>query len=269
MRLILSRKGFDSAYGGVPSPILPNGQLLSLPIPELGSSRHYGELSCKHRNVGEIVEQLTQGAISRTSSAHLDPDLDPETCTRSASWRPAFGQSGAAARHLDKQGVGVGDLFLFFGWFRQTELVAGRLRFVPDAHDKHVIFGWLRVGEVAVRPVPGLEQHPHFRQPPGAPYAFSRVYVAPSKSGGGVFRTFDPRLQLTVKRGTRSEWLLPHFFLPRDRTPLSYHGNPLRWKRTAAGVRLRAVSRGQEFVLNADAYDGALDWARSLGARVP
>ena len=33
MRLIFSRKGFDSQYGEVPSPILPNGQMISLPIP--------------------------------------------------------------------------------------------------------------------------------------------------------------------------------------------------------------------------------------------
>jgi Nucleotide modification associated domain 3 len=33
MKLILSRKGFDSAYGGVPSPILPDGTLCPLPIP--------------------------------------------------------------------------------------------------------------------------------------------------------------------------------------------------------------------------------------------
>ena len=33
MKVILSRKGFDSQYGGMPSPILPDGTLLSLPIP--------------------------------------------------------------------------------------------------------------------------------------------------------------------------------------------------------------------------------------------
>ena len=33
MKLILSRKGFDSQSGGCPSPIFPNGTLYSLPIP--------------------------------------------------------------------------------------------------------------------------------------------------------------------------------------------------------------------------------------------
>jgi len=33
MKIILSRKGFDSEAGGYPSPILPDGTMLSLPIP--------------------------------------------------------------------------------------------------------------------------------------------------------------------------------------------------------------------------------------------
>ncbi len=33
MKVVLSRKGFDSANGGIPSPIMPDGTMLSLPIP--------------------------------------------------------------------------------------------------------------------------------------------------------------------------------------------------------------------------------------------
>ena len=39
MKVVLSRKGFDSASGGCPSPILPDGTLLSLPIPEMKFSK--------------------------------------------------------------------------------------------------------------------------------------------------------------------------------------------------------------------------------------
>jgi len=38
MKVILSRKGFDSASGGHPSPILPDGTLLSIPIPSMNYS---------------------------------------------------------------------------------------------------------------------------------------------------------------------------------------------------------------------------------------
>ena len=34
MKFILSRKGYDSQYGGEPSPVLADGTMLSLPIPD-------------------------------------------------------------------------------------------------------------------------------------------------------------------------------------------------------------------------------------------
>ena len=37
MKIILSRKGFDSENGGYASPILPDGSLVSLPIPNTTS----------------------------------------------------------------------------------------------------------------------------------------------------------------------------------------------------------------------------------------
>lgn len=37
VKFILSRKGFDSGSGGRPSPILPDGTMLSRPIPEQDS----------------------------------------------------------------------------------------------------------------------------------------------------------------------------------------------------------------------------------------
>ena len=39
MKAILSRKGFNSAFGGYPSPILPGGEMVSLPIPSKDSIR--------------------------------------------------------------------------------------------------------------------------------------------------------------------------------------------------------------------------------------
>ncbi|MDR5905606.1 hypothetical protein [Franzmannia qiaohouensis] len=38
MKLILSRKGFDSSAGGVPSAILANGQLLEIHHPKIYDS---------------------------------------------------------------------------------------------------------------------------------------------------------------------------------------------------------------------------------------
>lgn len=44
MKVVLSRKGMDSRAGGIPSPILPDGMLLSLPIPNEKSGVPYDAL---------------------------------------------------------------------------------------------------------------------------------------------------------------------------------------------------------------------------------
>ena len=44
MKIILSRKGFDSEYAGQPSPILPDGTLLSMPIPYSNEIIKYTDL---------------------------------------------------------------------------------------------------------------------------------------------------------------------------------------------------------------------------------
>ena len=51
-----------------------------------------------------------------------------------------FGQAGNAQRELDNLGVGEGDLFLFFGWFRDFQQ--------SKKADYHHIFGCLQVDEV-------------------------------------------------------------------------------------------------------------------------
>ncbi|HEX6606573.1 MAG TPA: hypothetical protein VF276_06620, partial [Chloroflexia bacterium] len=47
MKIILSRKGFDSSIGKVPSPIFPSGELRSLPIPDHDQPPHAGGRSYK------------------------------------------------------------------------------------------------------------------------------------------------------------------------------------------------------------------------------
>src|SRR5579863_6503541 len=133
MKIILSRKGFDSGIGKVPSPILPSGQLCSLPIPETVSSENaprYRDILYDGQPLGKLVSDLTRGNISPDTPAHLDPDINSASVPRLPGWRGVFGQAGAAERHLQNQGVEAGDVFLFYGWFRRVERSGGTYRFV-------------------------------------------------------------------------------------------------------------------------------------------
>jgi Nucleotide modification associated domain 3 len=143
VKIIISRKGFDSANGRVPSPIFADDTMLSLPIP-YASGIPYDQINSPiegFRCLSEIVEQL---ARLDDRPAHLDPDLDPGSIARLEGWRGILGQSSGAQTHLDNNLVGPGDLFLFFGLFRRVKSNAGdRLRFVADEPRRHVLFGWL------------------------------------------------------------------------------------------------------------------------------
>src|SRR5271157_4353276 len=151
MRIVFSRKGFDGENGGVPSPIFPDGTMVSLPIPRK-SQFNYGQISSPHKefgHLGQIVEHLTRYRMSDSCRVHLDSDLDCGSITREEGWHGIFGQSETAQRELEKQKVGIGDLFLFFGQFCRVQRDKNQqLQYVPKAHKLHLIFGWLRVGNV-------------------------------------------------------------------------------------------------------------------------
>lgn len=59
VKLVLSRKGFDSSFGGVASPIMPDGSLLSLPIPSKKDALRYGEVRVPGGGLGTVVTDLT------------------------------------------------------------------------------------------------------------------------------------------------------------------------------------------------------------------
>jgi len=279
VRIVLSRKGFDSVSGGCPSPVLPDGSLVSLPIPDERSPVRYGELTWRGWNLGTLVAALTGGRHHSGSGAHLDPDVRPGLRPCRRGWRPAFGQLGAAQGHLRNQGVGVGDLFLFFGLFRPVD---GALRWAGPP--LHALWGWLQVGAVLsvdddVRARPrehaGLAAHPHLALPrdrSNTLYVAAEALSIPGVStrglpGAGVAARFDPELRLTDGGAARpGRWSLPRWFLTAGARPLSYHAAPARWTPAGERVQLEAVSRGQEFVLQ-DEYRQAGTWAASLVRR--
>jgi hypothetical protein len=275
-RLIFSRKGFDSGYGGKPSPILPDGTLVSLPIPEPGGTVRYSQ--CRTLTGESYLDLLRRLGIARLRdpsqpageqwlavdddpAVHLDPDLSVAALSRPPDWRPVFGQVGASQTHLSRSGVGPGDIFLFFGWFAPVDEVAGRLRYRGRREQCQVVFGWLEIGSVVsvlTGSVPAwAEQHPHVRDRHLSRYRLhNTLYVAsaasslvPGLAGGGVF-SWNPALKLTKPGSTPSVWQLPRCFHP-DYTPagtLTHHALSA-WDLNDDHAVLRSARIGQEFVI--------------------
>ena len=277
MKLILSRKGFDSQSGGCPSPIFPDGTLYSLPIPHDPSEITYGDLWHGDTNIGETVADLTHNRFGPKNHAHLDPDINPVAYPRQAGWQPLFGQSGTAQGHLDNQGIRIGDLFLFFGLFQEVEKTSSGWRFVKDAPRQHILWGWLQIGEIhkadelAKDELPWSCYHPH-RHPSRDRYSRNTLYVASgglhlgSESiapGAGCFLGFHEPLVLTNPNGSGvTDWRLPQCFYPdNDKSPLTYH--PRKFWKSEPDDKYAYVQRegpGQEFVLDLDQYPDVTDW---------
>ena len=181
MRIILSRKGVDSGSGKTASPIFPDGRMLSLPIPDKQSPIRYQDIKWREYNLGTVVSDLTNGRIPASFFAHLDPDLNYESLPRSDNWLPLFGQTGAAQGHLRNNNIMIGDIFLFFGLFRNVNFKANRLKWNMSSTLRHVIWGWLQVGRIVA--VDNCNRgkfnwagyHPHFHR---APDRNNTIYVA-------------------------------------------------------------------------------------------
>jgi hypothetical protein len=279
-KIILSRKGFDSKYGRMPSPILPDGRLVPLPIPTDHDSFRFRD-ALPDQELEKLLVDLSGGRHDPEATVHLDPDLDRKPSLRLPGWRPALGQTGGPQSHLAKCGVGPGDVFLFFGWFRSVEQAAGRWRYAKRAPDLHVLFGWLEVDEVlpivtqreaCLAAHPWIANHPHVSNPERYSNHRNTLYIAPARSrvvdglpGGGFFDRLSDRIRLTAAGESRSVWELPAWFMAdRDSPPLSCHGNPARWQRNGTTCRLQSVPIGQEFVLGGSGRAPARSWTEDL-----
>ena len=284
MKIILSRKGFDSSTGGCPSPVFPDGGMTSLPIYGIGSSKTYQEVRCAQGCLGTLVESLRGSRARRHEPVHLDPDLDAISLPRVDGWRPAFGQAGTAQSHLKNERVGSGDLFLFYGWFRPVESDGnGGWRWTSPRRDIHVIFGWLQVAEALdvdglgvadiLRDRPWLRDHPHLHVPAGEAWGRNVIYVAADTlrlpgangcllSGGGVNRRLSERAVLTdAASPNRSLWRLPSWFVGgHGRNRLSCNPNQNKWRRDGSDILLQSV-RPQEQVLDLGPAPDAVELA--------
>ena len=238
MRIIFSRKGFDSAAGGGPSPIVA-GRPLSLPIPAGAASKTtYGELG-----LGEFALEASRGRHGPGDLCHHDPMFTP-------AGECLFGQCGAAQTHLERQGVGLGDVFLFFGLFRERN----------GGEPHHRIFGYLKVEQMVQlergAPADLVDlRHPHAL---AMHHRNDVIYRGP----GRVAARASDALWLSVPGGPVTLWQRPDWL---KRGGLSYHDKPERWLR---GGKLKSVARGQEFVAEIGRRQAPRDWLSEILAEI-
>jgi len=263
MKIILSRKGFDSENGEIPNPILPNGTLLSLPIPDPDGNNTFSNLHLDGMSYYEIIHSLKpKTKIKSDTLCHLDPDLRKDVKNRLLGWKPAFGQADAALGHLRNMGVAEGDLFLFFGWFKETEMSYGKLNYKKGAKDLHVIYGYMQIGDIIKRKadVPNwLKDHPHVGDKKNRDDKHNAIFlpsdkltILPELEGSGLLNYRKDRV-LTKEGMSKSKWDLPEFF---NEVEISYHPNP--WKDNY----FQSAAKGQEFVL--EATPRIMEWAKQI-----
>lgn len=240
MKIVFSRKGFDTASGGGPSPII-DGRPVSLPIPgSNGETTTYAD-----RGLADAVAIASRGKHAGETACHDDPMFVDGQC-----W---LGQIGAAQGHLRNQGVGEGDVFVFFGLF--AEPLTG------ERH--HRIFGAMTVG--CFGSPQETRRHPSWQEPPrrhphlhGDWGASNAVY----HGAGRLATSASARLRLTHREGPLNRWVVPNWL--RD-LGLTYHPEKSRW---AAEGELNSVKRGQEFVCQIGDAEEPRHWLEGILAEI-
>jgi len=258
MKIILSRKGFDSQYGGQPSPILQDGTLLSLPIPSKRDQNKFSEIMHDGVSYYQIIKELKANTkINEHYNCHLDPDI--RNINGQIKTFGLFGQTGAALGHLNKNGIGINDIFLFYGSFRETENINGKLRYKQNSHEKHVIYGYLQIGQIFkdMNCLPNnIEHHPHSAYKDDLNYIYvssNEFSLIEGKPGFGVLQ-YKPSLVLTKENESKSKWALPDFF--RD-VNITYHKQS-----SFKDSYFQSAAKGQEFII--DGSKEIINWVINL-----
>ena len=282
MRIIFSKKGISPSNGGICSPIFPDLTFCPLPVPAKSRAR-MKDFTYNGRSVSPMLEQLSGNPSLGRGGVYINPDIDRDAIAREPGWRPCFGQHGAPQAHLESQHVCEGDLFLFFGSFRDV-LTEGGLRYRQEVPERHYIYGWLQVGAIWHPGREGEEEipdwaanHPHVcdaasYEPNNTLYTATRILeilgMRRQLPGGGVFKFMNKERLLSDREESKpGSWLLPHWIYPasRGKPPISCHSSMERWRREGKGVVLNTTAeKNEEFVLNAEFYPEARDWLRTF-----
>ena len=215
---------------------------MSLPIP---AQQDFSDTSYASLNLGDHVATASGGRIGPDSLCHHDP-MFVERENGLGEWH--FGQCDTSQSHLRNQGVGIGDVFLFFGWF------------TGDGYpDHHRIFGYMEVegmvdlarcDDATRKPYLALK-HPHAL---GMHDKNDMIY----SGRGALARTAAESLCLTDKGFPRSVWKRPDWLEPGG---LSYFGSSAaNWP----PGQLTRVGNGQEFVADIGERPEPREWLDTI-----
>lgn len=266
MKFILSRKGFDGSNGGIPSPIMPDGTLLSLPIPSDDSDTYDG-LIYNNYTYKKILNDLGYKGVN---SCHVDPDIREYVRGGEVKdWKPAFGQIDASQGYLRNSKVEIGDIFLFFGRFRSVNLSDGKFKYEKknkvnfyQGSILHVIFGYMQVGEIlnSSDQIKSYYWHPHacsqrIGNPNNALYVPTKnLSLIPEKKGYGILNYSNKRV-LTKDGTTAADWQDKAFLQPQH-----IIGSKRKNSSKTNGLYYQGI--WQELVFNAS--NDALIWVTDL-----
>ncbi len=240
MKIIFSRKGFDTSFGGAPSPII-DGRPVSLPIPgSKGETTRYADIG-----LGSLVHRATKGRLGETDACHDDPMFANGYC-----W---LGQVNAAQGHLQNQKAQEGDVFLFFGLFSNS--ISG------ERH--HRIFGSMIIAGFG--DPEAVQRHHLWQKPPRDHPHFAGHWPRNNTiyfGQGATAKSAPDSLRLTREGGPLNMWRVPEWLSDHG---LSYHSNPARW---ISKTQLDSAKRGQEFVCNIGEAAEPRRWLESILAAI-
>ena len=263
-KIIFSRKGFDSSTGGMPS-YKRDKALISFPIPsQQNTLTTYSDIG-----LGKIIKELSNNKLQPTDTCHFDPNLE----------YGEFGQAGAAQTHLENNNVKVGDLFLFWGWFRETSTIDKRTVFSKKDPGHYRFFGWLQIGEIIhlgkdpswylkeIKEKPHSMSHPHTI---GQWKKNNTLYLASKKLDAFALNDYYGFGQFNASENTnlsidpsnkKSLWKCPRWLNPRlGGCGMTYHNDMRRWQENTVDV----VGRGQEFVAEPKKIEDCKKWLKNI-----
>lgn len=286
MRVILSRKGYDSSFGSITSLVLHKrnntDEIIMLPIPCDNDTAIYNDLKLSEdKNFFEKLIKLPGYEKLKNKKCHADPNLVDFFCDKESNggFVGSIGPHNTAYSHLRNQGVTVGDdlkdkdgdLFIFYGVFREAHENGDGSISLDDCKKRHMMFGYLQIGEdISNENIKKYtEEHKWMKNQPHSNLdkykdnsnhifvAREKLSFAPELNGYGMFNfSKDNQLLYLTKNG--SERLTDWHVEGLKNRKISWNAG----RCFDENGDIQVAKRGQEFVL--EGIDEAEKWAIKL-----